>query len=64
VLTHGGQEVSLFEITSLISKYLPLNGLSLQILENLRPAYFDDLKEEELELGHLQFARMKVTAKL
>lgn len=63
-MSHGGQEVSLFEINSLISKHVPLNGLSLQILENLRPAYFDDLKEEELELGHLTFARMKVTAKL
>ena len=57
--------MNLFELNNLISKQLPINGLSLQILENLIPAHIEHLTStKELEKSYLEYAQMKVTYKL
>lgn len=63
-MTKGGEEVYVFDLNDLISKYAPLNDLTIKILDNLQPAFLDFTPAQKLEDAYLKFVKMKITSKL
>ncbi len=64
VMSKGGQECSIFDLMDMITKPQPLNSLTIQIIDNLKPADFDFLLDRELEAAYLRSGALKVTDKL
>lgn len=64
IMSKGGEEVYVFELNEIITKYAPLNDLTLKILDNLQPASLDFTPAQNLEDAYLKFAKMKITSKL
>ena len=62
IMEKGGDEVSIFDLNELMGKFIPLNPVCMRILDNLRPAKFDFVKQEDLEHLFLEFAQMKITS--
>jgi len=61
-------EVSIFELNENMGKHYPVNRVTLRIIDALKPASFDQVEGEDMELEaeimNLKFAKMKITAKL
>ena len=62
IMEKGGDEVSIFDLNELMGKFIPLNQVCMRILDNLRPAKFDFVKQEDLEHLFFEFAQMKITS--
>jgi len=51
-----GNSVSIFDLCELMGKSMPMNYLTLKLIDNLKPDDFDLFDDEELEFEHLKFA--------